>query len=36
MTAMKQTGTRFVGWFKTFREKNRQPYRYHEHSMYDA
>jgi hypothetical protein len=36
MTAMKQTGTRFARWFKTFREKNRPPYRYYEHSMYDA
>jgi len=36
MTAMKQTGTRFVRCFKTFREENRPPYRYYERSMYDA
>jgi hypothetical protein len=36
MAAMKKTGTRFVGWFKKFREKNRPPYRWYEHSLYDA
>lgn len=36
MTAVKQTGKRFARWFKTFRDKNRPPYRYYEHSLYDA
>jgi hypothetical protein len=36
MTAVKKTGKRFARWFKAFREKNRPPYRYYEHSLYDA
>ena len=37
MTAtMKKAGKRFAQWFKTFRDKNRPPYRYYEHSLYDA
>jgi hypothetical protein len=35
-TAMKNTGGRFRQWFKTFREKNRPPYRWYEHGYYDA
>jgi hypothetical protein len=34
MTAVKQTGTRIVRWFKTFREKNRPPYRWYENNGY--
>ncbi len=34
--AMKKTGRRFAQWFKTLREKNRPPYRWYEHSLYDA
>jgi hypothetical protein len=34
--AMKKTGRRFAQWFKTFREKNPPPYRWYEHSLYDA
>jgi hypothetical protein len=36
MTAIKKTGTRLTRWFKQFREKNRPPHRWYEHSMYDA
>ena len=36
MTTTKQISKRLARWFKTFREKNRPPYRYHEHSLYDA
>jgi hypothetical protein len=36
MTAIKKTGTRLIRWFKQFREKNRPPRRWYEHSMYDA
>jgi hypothetical protein len=36
MAAIKRTGTRFARWFKKFQEKNRPPYRWHEHSPYDA
>jgi hypothetical protein len=36
MAATKKIGKRFVRWFKTFREQNRPPYKYHEHSLYDA
>jgi len=36
VTATKQTGTRIARWFKTFRDKNRPPHRYWEHSLYDA
>jgi hypothetical protein len=34
--AMEKTGTRLAQWFKTFREKNRSPYHWYEHSLYDA
>jgi len=34
--AVKKTGTRLVRWFKALQEKNRPPYRWHEHSLYDA
>ena len=34
--AVKNTGTRVVRWFKALREKNRPPYRWYEHSLYDA
>ncbi len=34
--AMKKTRTRLVRWFKSFHEKNWPPYRYYEHSLYDA
>ena len=36
MTAMKKTGKRFARWFKQFRENNKPPFRYYEHSLYDA
>ncbi len=36
MAATKQVGKRFARWFKTFRENNRPPHRYYEHSLYDA
>ncbi len=36
MAATKKIGRRLVRWFKTFREQNRPPYKYHEHSLYDA
>jgi hypothetical protein len=36
MSVTKQIGRRLARWFKTFREKNRPPYRYGEHSLYDA
>jgi hypothetical protein len=32
----KATGTRLSRWFKAFRERNRSPHRWYEHSMYDA
>jgi len=32
-TAMKKAGTRLREWFKTFREKNRPPYRWYEHAI---
>ena len=35
-TAIKKTGARFRQWLKTFRENNRPPYRWYEHSYYDA
>jgi len=34
--AVKRTSKTFVQWFKAFRDKNRPPYRYYEHSLYDA
>ena len=34
--AVKKTGRHFARWFKTFREKNRPPYHYYEHTLYDA
>ncbi len=34
--AIKRTSARFTRWFKAFREKNRPPYRWYEHSLYDA
>jgi hypothetical protein len=34
--SMKKTGTRLARWFNTYREKNRPPYRWYEHSLYDA
>ena len=34
--AAKNTGLRVVRWFKALREKNRPPYRWYEHSLYDA
>lgn len=36
MAVTKQIGKRLARWFKAFREKNRPPYRYDEHSLYDA
>jgi hypothetical protein len=36
MAATKKIGKRLARWFKTFREQNRPPYKYHEHSLYDA
>lgn len=36
MSTVKKTGKRFARWFKAFREKNRPPFRYYEHSLYDA
>jgi hypothetical protein len=33
---IKKTGTRFARWFNTYREKNRPPYRWYEHGLYDA
>jgi hypothetical protein len=36
MTAIKKTGARFVHWVKAFQKKNRPPYRWYEHSLYDA
>jgi hypothetical protein len=36
MAGTKQIGKRLTRWFKTFHEKNRPPYRYYEHSLYDA
>lgn len=36
MTARKTTAKRLAQWFKTFREKNRPPYRWYEHSYYDV
>jgi hypothetical protein len=36
MAAIKKTGTRLARWFKAAREKNRPPYRWYEHSLYDA
>jgi hypothetical protein len=30
----KTPGTRLTRWFKTFREKNRPPYRWYEHDGY--
>lgn len=30
----KQTGKRVVRWFKTFRDKNRRPYRWYECAGY--
>jgi len=35
MAATKQIGKR-SRWSKTFHEKNRPPYRYYEHGLYDA
>ena len=32
----RMTGARVVRWFKTVRERNRSPYRWYEHSFYDA
>ena len=32
----KQRSTRIARWFKTFRDKNRPPYRYYEHGLYEA
>jgi hypothetical protein len=36
MAIIKKMGTGLAGWFKAFREKNRSPYRWYEHSLYDA
>jgi hypothetical protein len=36
MAAIKKTGARVVRWFRQYQEKNRAPYRWHEHSLYDA
>jgi hypothetical protein len=36
MAATRKIGKQFARWFKTFREQNRPPYKYHEHSLYDA
>jgi hypothetical protein len=36
MSAIKRTGTRLSRWFKQFRENNRPPHRWYEHSLYDA
>lgn len=36
VAATKKIGRRFARWFKAFREQNRPPYKYHEHSLYDA
>jgi hypothetical protein len=36
MSAAKKMPTQLVRWFKTFREKNQPPYRWYEHSLYDA
>jgi hypothetical protein len=35
-TPEKETGTRFVRWFRRLRDKNRRPYRWYEHDCYDA
>lgn len=35
-TAMTKAGRHLAEWFKAFRAKNRPPYRYYEHSLYDA
>jgi len=34
--AVKSTGKRVAQWFKALQEKNRPPYRWYEHSLYDA
>jgi hypothetical protein len=34
--AVKSTGMRVPRWFKALQEKNRPPYRWYEHSLYDA
>jgi len=36
MAGTKKISKQFARWFKTFREKNRPPHRYYEHSLYDA
>jgi hypothetical protein len=36
MATIKKIGTRVGRWFKAFHEKNRPPYRWYEHSLYDA
>jgi hypothetical protein len=36
MATIKKTGTRLAAWFRAFREKNRSPHRWYEHSLYDA
>jgi hypothetical protein len=36
MAAIKKTGTRLARWFKAVREKNQPPYRWYEHSLYNA
>jgi hypothetical protein len=36
MAATEQIRKRLARWFRTFRETDRPPYRYHEHSLYDA
>ena len=34
--AVKKSGKHFVRWFRKFQDKNRPPYRWYEHSYYDA
>jgi hypothetical protein len=36
MAATRKIGKRFARWFRAFGEQNRPPYKYHEHSLYDA
>jgi hypothetical protein len=34
--AVKESGARFVKWFKEFRQKNRPPYRWYEYDYYGS
>ena len=34
MAAIKRAGSRLAKWFKTFRDRNRPPYRWHESTHY--